>query len=218
MAGFATRVSFAGHPSHSATADHALTFNPDHLLGAGQWKGNVIVQGILKKTLALMSLLGLVSASGLLVNLNSTPGHAQEIKGPHLADLMNEAMQVHHAKLWFAGHASNWALAAYEVRKIKETIVEIKETIVEIQIASPQWQRVPVGEMLTSFDSNLDAVDQAVKAKNAAKFDTAYHELTATCNACHTRAGQPQIRIIDPLPNGGSIFPDQDFTTDNGRQ
>ena len=36
MAGFATRASFAGHPSHSATADHALTFNPDHLSGAGQ--------------------------------------------------------------------------------------------------------------------------------------------------------------------------------------
>ena len=34
MAGFATRASFAGHPSHSATADHALTFNPDRGLAA----------------------------------------------------------------------------------------------------------------------------------------------------------------------------------------
>jgi P-type Cu+ transporter len=36
MAGFATRASFAGHPSHIATASHALTFNPDHLMGAAQ--------------------------------------------------------------------------------------------------------------------------------------------------------------------------------------
>ena len=36
MAGFATRASFAGHPSRSATAGHALTFNPDHLMGASQ--------------------------------------------------------------------------------------------------------------------------------------------------------------------------------------
>ena len=36
MAGFATRASFAGHPSRSATAGHALTFTPDHLMGAGQ--------------------------------------------------------------------------------------------------------------------------------------------------------------------------------------
>ena len=35
MAGFATQTSFAGHPSRSATAGHALTFNPDHLMGAG---------------------------------------------------------------------------------------------------------------------------------------------------------------------------------------
>jgi DNA-binding CsgD family transcriptional regulator len=36
MAGFATRASFAGHPSRSATAGHALTFNQDHPMGAGQ--------------------------------------------------------------------------------------------------------------------------------------------------------------------------------------
>jgi hypothetical protein len=36
LAGFATRASFAGHPSRSATTGHALTFNPDHLMGAGQ--------------------------------------------------------------------------------------------------------------------------------------------------------------------------------------
>ena len=168
-----------------------------------------------------MPLLGLVSGAGLLMSLNSTPARAQAAKDkgylPHLADLMNEAMQVHHAKLWFAGHAGNWVLAAYEVKKIKETIIEIKESIVDIQVASPQWQHVPVGEMLRSFDSNLDALDQAVKAKNAAKFDTAYHDLTATCNACHARAGQSQIRIMVPLPNGGSPFPDQDFTSDSGQ-
>ena len=38
MAGFATGASFAGHPSRSATADHALTINPDHLMGAGHPK------------------------------------------------------------------------------------------------------------------------------------------------------------------------------------
>jgi hypothetical protein len=36
MAGFATRASFAGHPSRSATTGPALTFNPDHLMGPGQ--------------------------------------------------------------------------------------------------------------------------------------------------------------------------------------
>jgi hypothetical protein len=36
MAGFATRASFTGHPSGSATTGPALTSNPDPLMGAGQ--------------------------------------------------------------------------------------------------------------------------------------------------------------------------------------
>jgi hypothetical protein len=179
------------------------------------------MQGILKRAFVVVPLLGLIGAAGLSVNLDSTPAYAQDARArgyvPHLADLMNEAMQVHHAKLWFAGHANNWILAAYEVKKIKETIVEIKESIVDIQTASPQWQHVPVGEMLRSFDLNLDAVEQAVKAKNAAKFDTAYHDLTATCNTCHVRAGQSQIKIMVPLANSGSPFPDQDFAFGSGQ-
>ncbi len=125
-----------------------------------------------------MFLLGLVGMVGLFVNLIAAPGFAQDAKNkgqlPRLADLMNEAMQVHHTKLWFAGHADNWALADYEVRKIKETIEEIKETIVDIQTASAQWQRVPVGEMLTSVDSSLDMLGQAIKSRDGTKFDTAY--------------------------------------------
>jgi len=35
MAGCATPTSSAGHPGCSATANHALTLTPDHLVGAG---------------------------------------------------------------------------------------------------------------------------------------------------------------------------------------
>jgi hypothetical protein len=162
-----------------------------------------------------MSLLGLVVTAGLLVNFNATPGRAEEAKGkgylPGLGDLMNTSMQLHHTKLWFAGHADNWALAAYELK-------EIKETIEDIQTISPEWQGVPVGEMVKILDPNLDALDQAIKAKNPVKFDAAYHELTASCNACHTGANQPEIKIIEPLPQGGGTFADQDFTTGSGPQ
>ena len=171
----------------------------------------------IQKTLIFLFLLAGVTFNSLLINFNATPAHAQppDSKGylPRLADLMNEAMQVHHTKLWFAGHANNWPLADYEVKKIKETILEIKEAIVDIQTASSQWQHVPVGEMLMGLDSSLDNLDQAVKAKNLVNFDTAYQKLTAACNACHARAGQAQVKIIEPLPNGSAIFPDQDFTT-----
>jgi hypothetical protein len=175
----------------------------------------IAVQTAIKKALVIMFLLGLVGIAGLLGDLIAAPAFAQEVKGkgqlPRLADLMNEAMQVHHTKLWLAGHADNWVLADYEVRKIKETIVDI-------QTSSAQWQRVPVGEMLTSVDSNLDALAKAIKAKDGTKFDTAYRGLTVACNACHVRAGQSQIKIMVPLAEGGSMFPDQDFGNGDGRK
>ena len=46
MAGFETWASFADLPSRSATAGHALTFNPDHPTGAGQqreWKLRALI-------------------------------------------------------------------------------------------------------------------------------------------------------------------------------
>jgi len=180
------------------------------------------VNGIFKKALGLASFLGFIGTASLLMSFDATLVRADDAKInrylPHLANLMNEAMQVHHIKLWFAGHAENWALAGYEVKKTKETIDQIKETIVDIQTASPLWQRLPVMETLKTLDSNLNAVEQAVTAKNPAKFGTAYQGFTAACNACHVAAGQPQIKIIQPLENGGSPFADQDFATGNSPQ
>ena len=124
---------------------------------------------------------------------------------------MNESMQVHHTKLWLAGHANNWPLAAYEARKIGETIEELKEAIVTIQKKSTKWQRFPVGEMLNIFDSRLDAVVKSVKDKDASKFETAYRQLTTACNGCHVKAAEPQIKII--VPAGAGPFANQDFTT-----
>jgi len=174
--------------------------------------------GISKKALAFISLFGFVGIASLLVNLDSNLVRAQEAKGdfPHLGDLMNNAMQIHHTKLWLAGHANNWALASYELRKIKETIEEVKEAIVIIQKMSPQWRHVSIGEMLQSVDSNLKSLDQAVKAKDANGFETDYRELTAACNACHVSVGQHEIKIIEPLLNGS--FADQDFTADGSQQ
>jgi len=162
-----------------------------------------------KRTLALVGLIGGIAI--FLVDFNVAPVRAQASRAElmHLGDLMNQSMQVHHSKLWLAGHAENWPLAAYEATKLKETVEEVKEAIVEIQTGSAKWQSVPVGELLGSLDSHLDALDRAVKAKDAGKFAASYQALTAACNACHARAGEPQIRIV--TPTAGGAYVDQDF-------
>jgi hypothetical protein len=147
--------------------------------------------------------------------LPSGPGYADAPKPagylPGLGDLMNASMQVHHLKLWFAGHADNWPLAGYELK-------EIRETMEDIQNFAPKWHGVPVGEMVKSLTTSLDELDAAIKAKDPVKFDKAFHELTETCNACHTGAGQPEIVITEPPPQGGGSFADQAFTKGKGPQ
>lgn len=173
------------------------------------------MQAHLKNALLSVLLFGAIGVVALPFGLRVDAARAQEHGYPaHLGDLMNESMQVHHTKLWLAGQAGNWPLAAFEVRKLKETVEEVKEAIVQIQASSPKWHRVPVGEMLSAVDAHLDGLDQAVKEKNATKFTTAYRELTAACNACHVRAGERQIKIIEPRATGG-VFIDQDFTVSN---
>ena len=127
----------------------------------------------MKKALVFLSLLGLVGIADLIVNFNSMPVRAQEVgKGSPLAHLMNDAMQVHHTKLWFSGNAKNWALAAYELKKIKDTFEEVKESIIDLQNSSPEWRSLPIGEISTNVDFNLRSLDQAIKAKDAVRFDT----------------------------------------------
>ena len=169
---------------------------------------------VLKKALPLLLLCGFVGIAVSVPNFGAPSVRAQELRdsdiSAHLGDLMNESMQVHHTKLWLAGHANNWPLAAFELRKIKETIEQLKEAIVTIQSKSAKWQRFPVGEMLNGFDSRLAATSKAVNEKDASKFEASYGQLTAACNACHVRAGEPQIKII--VPTGNGPFANQDFS------
>ena len=174
---------------------------------------------MLRKALPLALFCGAIGTIALLSHFSASPARAQEFReskfSAHLGDLMNESMQVHHTKLWLAGHANNWPLAAFEARKIQETIEELKEAIVTIQRSSSKWQRFPVGEMLGIFDSKLETVTKAVKEKNADKFEAAYRQLTAACNACHVRAAEPQIKIM--VPAGAGPYPNQDFTAGGAR-
>ena len=45
---------------------------------------------------------------------------------PGFGDFMG-SIQIHHAKLWFAGQSQNWKLADFEIHEIKENLVDIKK-------------------------------------------------------------------------------------------
>lgn len=111
------------------------------------------------------------------------PGHHErETAGfvPGLGEIMAQTA-TRHAKLWFAGQAQNWALAAYEVDELHEGIEDAGK-----YHPTHKDIRQPIPDLLAQYlDQPLAALDQAVKTKNQQAFIANYDKLTAACNACH---------------------------------
>ncbi|HTZ36755.1 MAG TPA: hypothetical protein VMB84_12060 [Stellaceae bacterium] len=123
---------------------------------------------------------------------------------PGLGELMTAFVQPRHIKLGLAGAARNWAYAAYELGELRETFDDVGKLVVKhgnLEIAPASAATVAPA---------MDALEKAIKAKDAAGFATAYGDLTAACNACHKSADHPMIVIKVP-DVAGTAFPDQDF-------
>lgn len=122
---------------------------------------------------------------------------------PGLGDFMTAYVQPHHLKLWYAGKAANWTLAAYEAD-------ELGETFDDVSTYEAEWEGIPVAQLIKAMiEPPLEKVKAAVEEKNAAQFSDAYITLTASCNACHAAAMKPFIDI--QVPTQDSSFTDQKF-------
>lgn len=108
-------------------------------------------------------------------------------------------IQIHHAKLWFAGTDENWPLADFETGEISETV----DAIQKYETDRPESKELPV--ILPA----LDSVRTAIQKKDRALFVTSFHTLTATCNTCHraVKFGFNVVKIPDTPP-----FSNQDFS------
>ncbi len=92
--------------------------------------------------------------------------------------------QMRHAKLWFAGQAQNWPLAAYEIDELNEGFADAMKF-------HPQHKSVPMplAQMFPQFiDAPIAALNAAVAAQDAGKFVAAFDQLTSGCNSCHRAA------------------------------
>ncbi|MDD5215810.1 MAG: hypothetical protein PHQ03_09785 [Methylococcales bacterium] len=103
---------------------------------------------------------------------------------PGLGEIMS-LTAMRHAKLWFAGQAENWALAAYELD-------ELKEGIEDAEIFHPTHKHLKTAPMKSLIAATMEnpvaALDKAIAAKNLIEFNKQYDQLTAGCNACHQMA------------------------------
>lgn len=124
------------------------------------------------------------------------PQDGSERNGARLSNLMQSA-QVGHTKLWFAGKARNWELAAYETRQLR----------LRLEDAALLYQSLPVNDV-TTMVKPLDAVAAAISAKDTRQFTRAYADLTAGCNSCHHSVKIGYITLQQPTSNP---FGDQNF-------
>ena len=101
-------------------------------------------------------------------------------------------IQLHHAKLWFAGQNQNWALADFEIHEIKESLDDINEFC----------QDRPEVKAIGMINAPIDSVINSVQQKNIQSFKNSFILLTNTCNSCHksTDHGFNIVTIPTNLP------------------
>jgi len=133
----------------------------------------------------------------ILVTLSASTAGAPVDTSAQMSDLMTR-LQLQHAKLWFAGKLSNWSLAKYELQQIESNL----EVAGNLLADPPRADRTK---------EQLQAVRQALQAKDGPAFATSYADLTNACNGCHRNSGYAWIAIQVPLtlPVSNQLFVDQ---------
>ncbi len=116
---------------------------------------------------------------------------------PGLGEFMS-GIQVHHAKLWFAGQAQNWKLAEFEVNEISEALAGIKQ----YNTGRPEVKSI------TLIEPAIDSISNAIKQESQVLFNSSYVLLTNTCNNCH-RATKHEFNVVK-IPDAPP-FSNQDF-------
>ena len=129
---------------------------------------------------------------------------APPVYTPGLGEIM-ALNQMRHAKLWLAGDAGNWPLAAYELD-------ELEEGFSDAATFHPTHKDSPVSiadSIATLTRGPVTALRGAIAAKDRAQFAAAFDALTQACNDCHRAANFGFNVVTRP---SGSSFKNQDFS------
>lgn len=158
------------------------------------------------KATSFAFLTGVLTLSLLGMGNAQTPatsqGPAPQAYRPGLGDLMTMTVQPRHTKLGLAGQEKNWSYAAYELHELEESFERAARVW-------PTYRKTNIAELIVATTKEpMEAISQAIKGADAARFNEAYARLTATCNACHQSTERAFVVIQVPK---ASPFPDQDF-------
>lgn len=129
--------------------------------------------------------------------LDSLRNRIDSAYAPGLGEFMSD-IQVHHAKLWFAGKNGNWELANFEIGEIRESIDAIQKYCTD----RPEIKELPM------IHNPMDSLITSITDKNTDAFKRSFSRLTVTCNNCHqvTKHAFNVIKIPDTPPFTNQVF------------
>ena len=119
-----------------------------------------------------------------MVLLGCVSGCSREPPRPIYVPGLGEIMtltQMRHAKLWFAGQAANWDLAAYELDELHEGL-EDAATFHPTHKDAP----LPIPALIDKIMKDpLQQLETAISARDGGGFTQAFDGMTDACNSCH---------------------------------
>ena len=143
---------------------------------------------------ATLAIISITNALGEVPETERTQAQApatNEAYTPGLGDLMGQ-IQMRHAKLWFAGKAMNWQLAAYELDEIKEAFEDAAKY-------QPNFKGKPIAEMIGPITAQpITKLEKAIATKDTAQFAKAFDSLSKACMSCHQDTEHGFIAIQRP--------------------
>lgn len=137
----------------------------------------------------------------LQTKIDSLETKISEAYKPGFGEFMGN-IQMHHAKLWFAGENQNWALADFEINEIKENLEGIEK------YCSERTETKSIG----MINSAIDSLSSSILKKDEKLFRKNYTNLTNSCNRCHQSTNHEYNVIVIPK---NPPFSNQDFQTKN---
>ena len=116
---------------------------------------------------------------------------------PGFGEFMS-GIQLHHAKLWFAGQNKNWELADFEIHEIDEALEDIQTFNADR----------PETKSISMLKPAIDSMNDAIQKENVELFKKNFFLLTSTCNKCH-KATEHEFNVVT-VPTGLPVS-NQDF-------
>lgn len=113
---------------------------------------------------------------------------------PELGEQML-GIQIRHDRLWFAGEAQNWNLAAFEIQELKEAF----DAVVEQNREHAIFQPAKLSDILPAMtNAPIKSLRDAVDHSSKPEFEKAFDSLSAGCTGCHHIAGNDFLVIQRP--------------------